>query len=419
MKKLLLILTLFISLFISFNVYAGTYTTKKYVVKLNDEYYTVALPFEKTNYGYSLDYTQITLTTTDGKVIKYNSTVLPEPVEPENSFYDFMGEVEFSRTPNRDCLNTNKDFTEEEFNNDEYIKKFYPTFFIMDYDNSAFNGNVFAVAVDQDKISLEKYFEDLNNYMKTDISFSQKTTGVDDKSDVVKDLPTQTGGELKDNYWSKDIEYSKDEYIKRAQEIQKLLYEASQIKVCTEDDLNAIRSQRHVDFLVLDKEFDAALSDRCYNVLFGKDALYSKIIASKDDIMKIQKTKRSRSKVTMSFLVLETAYLQGFSFLTGVTMQEEINEVKACSIFGEKTYDILSYAFSLFKYAGLILGSILVVVDVFKAVVQKEDSGKKQFKKMSKRIIAIVLLFITPVLVEIIFEFISSIGVTDPICGIR
>ena len=93
MKKLLLILTLFISLFISFNVYAGTYTTKKYVVKLNDEYYTVALPFEKTNYGYSLDYTQITLTSTDGKVIKYNSTVLPEPVEPENSVYDFMGVV--------------------------------------------------------------------------------------------------------------------------------------------------------------------------------------------------------------------------------------------------------------------------------------------------------------------------------------
>ena len=120
----------------------------------------------------------------------------------------------------------------------------------------------------------------------------------------------------------------------------------------------------------------------------------------------------------MSFLFFETYYLQGFAFLTGETMQKEIKDVARCSIFGDKTYELLQRAFTIFKYVGLVLGTLLGTVDIFKAIVQKDESGKKQVKTLSKRIIAIILLFITPVLVEIIFKFISSIGIDDPICGI-
>ena len=100
-------------------------------------------------------------------------------------------------------------------------------------------------------------------------------------------------------------------------------------------------------------------------------------------------------------------------------MQKEIKEVTKCSIFGNETYDLLQNAFNILKYIGLILGTLLGIVDIFKAVVQKDDSGKKQFSTLFKRIIAILLLCLTPVLVEFIFELISSIGITDPICGIR
>ena len=100
-------------------------------------------------------------------------------------------------------------------------------------------------------------------------------------------------------------------------------------------------------------------------------------------------------------------------------MKVEVEEVVRCSIFGEKTVEIFQYGFNIMKYAGLIIGTLLCIVDVFKAVVQKDADGKKQLSVMMKRILAVVLLILTPILVEIIFNFISTIGVDDPICGIR
>ena len=171
MKKIII----FLIMFFAFNVYAETeYVFKKYVVELNGINYTVALPFEITSDGYSMDYTQMTLTSTAGAVIKYNSTLLPEPVEPENSFYDIMLEREFYKIPNRNYISTKKEFTKEEFENDEYMKKYYPSFFTMDYDKTAYKGSIFAFALDTDKISYDDFYAQLNNYFQTDITFSKK-----------------------------------------------------------------------------------------------------------------------------------------------------------------------------------------------------------------------------------------------------
>lgn len=415
MKKIII----FLIMFFAFNVYAETeYVFKKYVVELSGINYTVALPFEITSEGYSMDYTQMTLTSTAGAVIKYNSTVLPEPVEPENSFYDIMLEREFYKIPNRNYISTKREFTKEEFENDEYMKKYYPSFFTMDYDNTAYKGSIFAFALDTDKISYDDFYAQLNNYFQTDITFSKKTEGITSESDKKYDIKDESSssGTLKDNYYSYDIEYSSGEYDNRANEIRKLLDKATNIKICTEDDLNGIRSQRNIDFFDLKTDFNAVISSNCKSVF---DELYDKVLYSHDDIAKVRATKESASKLTMSFLFFETYYLQGFAFLTGETMQKEIKDVARCSIFGDKTYELLQRAFTIFKYAGLVLGTLLGTVDIFKAIVQKDESGKKQVKTLSKRIIAIILLFITPVLVEIIFKFISSIGIDDPICGIR
>lgn len=415
MKKIII----FLIMFFAFNVYAETeYVFKKYVVELNGINYTVALPFEITSDGYSMDYTQMTLTSTTGAVIKYNSTVLPEPVEPENSFYDIMLEREFYKIPNRNYISTKKEFTKEEFENDEYMKKYYPSFFTMDYDNTAYKGSIFAFALDTDKISYDDFYAQLNNYFQTDITFSKKTEGITSESDKKYDIKDESSssGTLKDNYYSYDIEYSSGEYDNRANALRKLLKKATDIKICTEDDLNGIRSQRNIDFFDLKTDFNAAISSNCKSVF---DELYDKVLYSHDDIAKVRATKESASELTMSFLFFETYYLQGFAFLTGETMQKEIKDVARCSIFGDKTYELLQRAFTIFKYAGLVLGTLLGTVDIFKAIVQKDESGKKQVKTLSKRIIAIILLFITPVLVEVIFKFISSIGIDDPICGIR
>lgn len=419
MKKIII----FLIMFFAFNVYAETEVVeKRYTIKLNEKNYTVSLPFEVTKNGYSLNYEKIELSIPNSDVVVgYNQTVMPLIVEPDYSFYDFANEFQRYDYSNKEYIlpRAKLEFTKEQFEDDEYMKKFYPSFFVMDFNNdTSFKGNIFSIVIDTDKISYDKFYEDLNEYFKEKKYFSQrdyKVTSVSDKKNDLKN-ESSSSGTLKDNYYGYDIEYSSSEYINRANEIRKLLDRATDIKVCTEDDLNGIRTQRNVAFSDLGTEFDAAISSNCKSVF---DDLYSKVAWSLADVAKIRASKTSSEKWTMNFLYFESYCLQGFDFLTGETMQKEIKDVARCSIFGDKTYELLQRTFTIFKYAGLVLGTLLGTVDIFKAIVQKDESGKKQVKTLSKRIIAIILLFITPVLVEIIFKFISSIGIDDPICGIR
>ena len=106
-----------------------------------------------------------------------------------------------------------------------------------------------------------------------------------------------------------------------ALEIKNLLNKATDVNVCTEDDLNAIRSQRNVSFLNLDVEFDASLSSACYNVLFGNGLgngnLYSKTREAFSYANDKGGYRSDKNKLIMSYYFFESYYEKGFAFLTG------------------------------------------------------------------------------------------------------
>ena len=210
-----------------------------------------------------------------------------------------------------------------------------------------------------------------------------------------------------------------DNYIELGSQLKELLDNAKDIKVCTEEDLNSIRSKRDVSLLELGKA-NILLSSACNEVLFGDNNMFA-IVSTLYVYMNNSESLYLKSDrfYKMSYLYSESFYLQAISFLSGSMMQVEEEDVTKCSLFGDKTTDLFQQVFDVLKYIGIILGTLLGIVDVFKIVVSKDVDEKKNLKILSKRIIFIVALILTPVIVKILFDFINTFGIDDPLCGIR
>ena len=419
MKKIIM----FLIMFLSFNVYAkdSVYKLFTYTVKINGKAYTASVKYELYDNKYSLDLGSISLTDSDGTRYVYNADYNEDGsknsiASPSSAFY----------TDNKTTYGAEFDyeFSEEEINNSEFMADYLPKFLTFNddvYMGSFFGSVKFVVIVandnNYDAKEREDFYEKFLNYIEN-LQIKEK------KIEIYKQSFVEINGNSDITFGKGDgyntLNLPAGEYYNIANKIYLLLQEAKDIKVCTEDDLNAIRSQRNVAFANLKNDFNASLSTACYSVLFRNDGLFDSVKQGFNYATnKGASIGGEENQFKMAYLFFESIYLDGFGFLTGETMQKEIKDVARCSIFGDKTYELLQRAFTIFKYVGLVLGTLLGTVDIFKAIVQKDESGKKQVKTLSKRIIAIILLFITPVLVEIIFEFISSIGIDDPICGIR
>lgn len=429
MKKFLFFILTF--LFIGY-VYADSNNCKSftYDVVIDDIHYSAAAKYCENHDGtFELDDTSIVLTDESGNnyTIDYN----PEYTGFQISFIggDFCG----SSTNKNDiylCDGKRKQtkFTAEQISDDEYMINFLPKF--IKYNNHMYNKNgriafIYYIA-DESDISVEQseiFEESFKSYVEnTSLTFEGEKIEYQFQSNCNFNFASDIEFSNSNEMGAINNNLSNSGYLEVAMEIKNLLSEATKIGVCTEDDLNAIRSQRDVLFLEYGEKFDAGLSSPCYNILFGdglgKGNLYSRTREAFSYVSD-KGAYRGEEKITMSYYFFESYYQKGYAFLTGSTMQVEIKDIARCSIFGEKTVEIFQYGFDVMKYAGVIIGTLLCIIDIFKAVVQKDGEGKKQFSVLIKRISAIVLLILTPILVEIIFNFISTIGIDDPICGIR
>lgn len=431
MKK---IIFLIITLFISFNVYAlpkRDYKFKEYTyrVTIDGETYLVTAKYfedpsqpDSSNSKYSLDESSIVLTNSRLEKFSYNANY-PYKILP-------IGGRFCSDSPDvYACSEDRTEFSKEEIENPNFMLNYLPKF--VKYNNAYtadgraaflyYIGDETNVSEEQKKDffdKIKKFFSGFNYNKEPDIQAQtkQEYTSSDDIS--YDDIGTF------DDVNTKDL--STKDYIDAAQKLRELVEKAKDIKVCTEDDLNKIRTKREYSLIELDKAFDdVPLSSSCYDILFGNGLgngnLFTNVIRGINYMS-------DKGAVTnddewhdyaMGFLYYETYYLEGVGVLTGELMQKENKEPVKCSLFGDKTTAIFQYAFTILKYVGVILGTLLGVVDVFKIIVSKDVDGKKQFKVLSKRIIAIVALILTPVLVEIIFNFINTFGIQDPLCGIR
>ena len=79
------------------------------------------------------------------------------------------------------------------------------------------------------------------------------------------------------------------------------------------------------------------------------------------------------------------------------------------SIYGGGLGDWINNFFTFVKYVGLALVVVLSTMDFLKVVIgDKDDELKKAFSRFVKRFIAVILLFLTPVLIDLAFSVISE-----------
>jgi len=416
MKKVFFSLLMFVFC-ISFVQAHNEVVTKKYVIELDEKKYVVHADYAIEEESDGMIYT-LSNAGTEGSIRLYNE--VGEEVTDKINFFDILSFESLQRKTGFD-LPRFYDIEEDIFLDENRMNDFLPKFTVI-------NGKIYAYTYTDD----EEFLEQFNSYNSNGGNWEKL-----DWNEVLKDMKKY--GYIRDtnvslslgsilesleDFQHGDEEYigtegfTKDAFIAKALEINELLNKAYDIDICTQDDLEAIRTQRDVPFVSLQEEFSAPLSTSCYNLLFGKGNLYKKTLSIAGDITTYS-AKDSDYNYTMSFLFLETAYLRSHSFLTGNAMQVEPVEVLECGFFGKGTVKFLQELFDVLKFAGIIIGTLLAIVDIFKAVVGKEDAMKKSLKTMMKRIAAIVALILTPFIIEIIFEIVNTIGITNPICGIR
>ena len=99
-----------------------------------------------------------------------------------------------------------------------------------------------------------------------------------------------------------------------------------------------------------------------------------------------------------------------------------LNIKNGCDVFSGDMKDWLLQLLDIIKIVGLVLAAILSMVDFLKGVgTGSADTMKKVWKSVGNRLIAVILLFLLPVLIEFVLGLVTLNGVdiTNPLCGIK
>lgn len=407
MKKIVLLIS---CMLFSLNVYATTeYKDVNYLITINNSVYTVNVKFNKNDSNsdeYMIDYNSLMLSDEKGNSYYYGNQIglLTNPNFCSDYFYTYP------------CQNQKTVFSLEEIESRDFLPSFinynggflsfgeYDFLFFISSDNSFEK---------EDKEDLIEIFKKVNG-VEIDINNFQSSSKINSTTDI----------EYNTNYF--DVKNLPSEvYINKAKSLKNLIDKVNDVKVCTEVDLNKLKKLKDVPLLDIEDEMgNLTLSNSCYDVIFGdgigdNNSLYSLIIDGYTYMSKVVFNSEESDIYTMAYLYYESYYLESVGILEGSLMQKEIVPVVQCNWLGDKTTEIIQYAFDVLKFAGIVIGTLLAIVDIFKAIVQKDKDSNKQLGTLMKRIIAIVALILTPILVDIIFEFINTVGIDNPICGIR
>lgn len=102
------------------------------------------------------------------------------------------------------------------------------------------------------------------------------------------------------------------------------------------------------------------------------------------------------------------------------------NKGGSCAILTEPIKNKINWALDFIKYAGVALMIGLGALDFLKATLSDDDSAnKKAFESFTKRLIAVILLFLLPLLIQFLFTTVDNpvikipgFNVDSPTCGI-
>ena len=97
---------------------------------------------------------------------------------------------------------------------------------------------------------------------------------------------------------------------------------------------------------------------------------------------------------------------------------DEGEKVYGCEVVPEEVRKWISISLNFVKYAALILVIVLGTIDFIKAAASGEpDSMKKAGQSFIKRVVAVVILFLLPMLVELILNLINLYGTKNDCFG--
>nr|DAW91252.1 MAG TPA: hypothetical protein [Bacteriophage sp.] len=97
----------------------------------------------------------------------------------------------------------------------------------------------------------------------------------------------------------------------------------------------------------------------------------------------------------------------------------EGQEVSGCEVVPEVVRKWIKISLNFVKYAALILVIVLGTIDFIKAAASGEpDSMKKAGQSFIKRVVAVVILFLLPMLVELILNLINLYGTKNDCFGV-
>lgn len=113
-------------------------------------------------------------------------------------------------------------------------------------------------------------------------------------------------------------------------------------------------------------------------------------------------------KKTNKFLniILVTIFV-GFIGMSIVYAEEATCE----GLLGQSTIDFLNEMFKYLKIIGIVLALALGFIDLGKALLNKEDNSlKSATQTFIKRVIAAIIIFFLPYLLNFLLEFIDGMG---------
>lgn len=88
---------------------------------------------------------------------------------------------------------------------------------------------------------------------------------------------------------------------------------------------------------------------------------------------------------------------------------------------GVLSQDLLNYIGNIFKMAKYIISALLIILTILDFITaissQKDEKIKKAMNKFMKRLIAVVLIFLLPIILEFLIKLFLP-NITDPFCGL-
>lgn len=252
-----------------------------------------------------------------------------------------------------------------------------------------------------DVTSLDKNINVLNFYdslhLKSDIYYSSKST--------IQNVNISGGKNESGIDWSASTCQEYDFLLKQLQEA--IAGKDGNGGVCSANSLNKMQSTGSL--YDLENNFDkSVLEPECVNYVFGGGGT-SYISTIVDAQMYYNSFINDTDKAySLKCLSMQSRYLAGLTLLTTYTPHSDNLDAKGCTLIGDDVLDFIDELFDVFKIISTAVCIFLCIMDAYKVIFSKTVDMSKFQSLVVKRIIALVVIFLLPVFISVVSDYINE-----------